>query len=108
MGEFIIMLRNVLMFVALAIPGYILVKCRLLKPEQSGVLSKLLMYLALPFMIFSGVVKNLMADFEAKGYHLDTGCVGTRAVLPVLFDELPDPFELPELLPEPDFVNAAV
>ena len=35
----------------------------------------------------AGVVKNLMADFEAKGYHLDTGCVGTRAVLPVLFDE---------------------
>ena len=59
MEEFIIMLRNVLMFVALAVPGFILVKARMLKPEQSGVLSKLLMYLALPFMIFSSVVKNL-------------------------------------------------
>ena len=37
MGEFVIMLRNVLIFVALAIPGYLLVKGKLLKPEQSGV-----------------------------------------------------------------------
>lgn len=59
MGEFIIMLRNVLIFVALAIPGYILVKGKILKPEQSGVLSKILMYLAMPFLIFSGVVNNL-------------------------------------------------
>jgi len=36
-GEFVIMLRNVLIFVALAIPGYLLVKGKLLKPEQSGV-----------------------------------------------------------------------
>lgn len=65
MGEFIIMLRNVLIFVELAIPGYLLVKGKLLKPEQSGVLSKLLMYLALPFMIFSGVVKNLAFTKES-------------------------------------------
>lgn len=59
MSEFIIMLRNVLLFVALAVPGYLLVKGKILKPEQSGVLSKVLMYLAMPFLIFSGVVKNL-------------------------------------------------
>lgn len=64
MGEFIIMLRNVLVFVALAIPGYILVKGKILKPEQSGVLSKLLMYLALPFLIFSGGVNNLTFNKE--------------------------------------------
>ena len=62
MDEFIIMLRNVLLFVALAIPGYLLVKGKMLKPEQSGVLSKILMYLAMPFLIFSGVVKNLTFD----------------------------------------------
>ena len=62
MDEFIIMLRNVLLFVALAIPGYLMVKGKLLKPEQSGVLSKVLMYLAMPFLIFSGVVKNLSFD----------------------------------------------
>ena len=62
MSEFIIMLRNVLLFVALAVPGYLLVKGKMLKPEQSGVLSKILMYLSLPFLIFSGVVKNLAFD----------------------------------------------
>ena len=65
MGEFIIMLRNVLIFVALAIPGYLLVKGKMLKPEQSGVLSKILMYLAMPFLIFSGVVNNLTFNKES-------------------------------------------
>ena len=64
MSEFLIMLRNVLLFVALAVPGYLLVKGKMLKPEQSGVLSKILMYLAMPFLIFSGVVKNLNFDSD--------------------------------------------
>ena len=81
MGEFIIMLRNVLMFVALAVPGYILVKSRLLKPEQSGVLSKLLMYLALPFMIFSGVVKNLTFNADSL---LMLGVVAVLGIVCVL------------------------
>ena len=38
-----IMLRNVIVFVALALPGYILVKTKVLKQEQSGALSKLLL-----------------------------------------------------------------
>ena len=89
MEEFIIMLRNVLMFVALAVPGYILVKAKMLKPEQSGVLSKLIMYLALPFMIFSGVVKNIAFD---KGTLLMLGVValiGVVAVLGMFFVSLP-------------------
>lgn len=32
------------------------------------------------------VVKNLADDIISKEYHLDTGCTGTRFVLPVLFD----------------------
>lgn len=32
------------------------------------------------------VVKNLVADIVSKDYHLDTGCVGTKFILPVLFD----------------------
>ena len=64
MSEFIIMLRNVLIFVALAIPGYLLVKFKMLKQEQSGVLSKILMFLALPFLIFSGTVNNLSLNKE--------------------------------------------
>ena len=65
MSEFIVMLRNVLIFVALAIPGYILVKGKILKVEQSGVLSKILMYLGMPFLIFSGVVNNLTFNKES-------------------------------------------
>ena len=63
MNEFIIMLRNVLLFVALAIPGYLLVKCGIMKQEQSGVLSKILMFLAMPFLIFSGTVKPPFSVF---------------------------------------------
>lgn len=32
------------------------------------------------------VIKNLAEDFIGRDYHLDTGCTGTRFVLPVLFD----------------------
>lgn len=89
MGEFIIMLRNVLIFVALAIPGYILVKGKLLKPEQSGVLSKLLMYLALPCMIFSGVVKNLTFNGESVLMLAIVAVVGIVAVLGMFFVSAP-------------------
>ncbi len=34
----------------------------------------------------SKVLKNLADDIISKEYHLDTGCTGTRFVLPVLFD----------------------
>ncbi len=42
------MLRNIIMFVALALPRLILVKVGHLKQEQSGVLSKLMMYVGIP------------------------------------------------------------
>lgn len=32
------------------------------------------------------VLKNLICDIRNKDYHLDTGCVGTRYILPVLCD----------------------
>lgn len=32
------------------------------------------------------VLGNLVRDIEEKGNHLDTGCTGTRFILPVLFD----------------------
>lgn len=32
------------------------------------------------------VVENLVADIVEKDYHLDTGCVGTRYILPILCD----------------------
>lgn len=57
MGALWIMLKNVILFVALAIPGYLLVKGKILKGEQSGVLSKVLMYLGVPFMVLAGTLK---------------------------------------------------
>ena len=30
------------------------------------------------------VFSNLVNDIECKGYHLDTGCIGTKFILPVL------------------------
>lgn len=45
METFIPLLTNVIIFVALAIPGYLLAKFGVIKEAQSGVLSKVLMYL---------------------------------------------------------------
>ena len=60
----IIMLKNVIVFVALAIPGYLLVKTKKLKPEQSGGLSMLLMYVGMPFLIFSSTINNVTFSGE--------------------------------------------
>ena len=59
MGALWIMLRNVIVFVALALPGYILVKTKVLKQEQSGALSKLLMYVGMPFLILASTINNI-------------------------------------------------
>lgn len=45
-----------------------------------------------PNEYISDVVGNLVHDIKNKGSHLDTGCVGTRYILPVLCD-----FGYPEL-----------
>ena len=51
-----IMLKNVMVFVALAIPGYLLVKTKELTQAQSGALSKLLMYVGMPFLILKSTL----------------------------------------------------
>ena len=62
MDELLIMLRSVLVFIALALPGFILVKTELLKKEQSEAMAKLLVYVGLPMMIFTGMVNNVAID----------------------------------------------
>ena len=52
-----IMFKNVMVFVALAIPGYLLVKTKELTQAQSGALSKLLMYVGMPFLILTNSIK---------------------------------------------------
>ncbi|MBO7344453.1 MAG: AEC family transporter [Clostridia bacterium] len=51
-----IMLKNVLIFVALALPGFILIKAKLLKTSESAVLSKLLTFVGMPFLILSSTL----------------------------------------------------
>lgn len=61
------MLTNVIIFVALALPGYILVKTKLLKAEQSIALSKLLMWVGMPFLVLSSVVRLEFSKTLIKG-----------------------------------------
>lgn len=56
MEAFITMLRSVILFVAMALPGYIFVKSKFLKEEQSAPLSKILTHLGLPFLILSSML----------------------------------------------------
>lgn len=56
MEAFIIMLKNVIVFVGLAIPGYVLVKTKMLKSEQSSTLSTLLTYVGMPFLVLSNTL----------------------------------------------------
>ncbi|MBR2376521.1 MAG: AEC family transporter [Clostridia bacterium] len=58
------MLKNVAIFVLLALPGYLLVKCKILDKKQSGALSILLMYVGMPFLIFASTINNLTLDRE--------------------------------------------
>lgn len=64
MGALLIMLKNVIVFVALAIPGYLLVKTKMVKESQSGVLSTLLMYVGMPFLIFNSLINNVKFNVE--------------------------------------------
>lgn len=57
METLLIMLKNVIIFVLLAIPGYLLVKGKLLGPKESGTLSKLLTNIGMPFLILSSTLK---------------------------------------------------
>jgi len=64
MEAFLIMLKNVAIFVLLAIPGYLLVKKKMVKPTDTGVLSTLLTWLGMPFLILSGTLNiNFSGEF---------------------------------------------
>ena len=76
MDTFIVIFRNVLLFVALAVPGYLLVKSRKLKAASSGPLSLLLMYVGLPFLIFNSTVKSLVITPSLVLYILAVAILG--------------------------------
>ncbi|MBQ8295270.1 MAG: hypothetical protein IJX87_02415 [Clostridia bacterium] len=56
MSAFITMLKNVSVFVLLAVPGWLLVKTKFLKAEQSDALSKILQYVGLPFLVLNSLL----------------------------------------------------
>ena len=89
MDAFLIMLRNVLLFVALAVPGFLLVKCKLMKQEQSGALSKLLMYVGMPFLILSGTVNNLTFNKETLLSVGVTALIGVAYTFAMFFASKP-------------------
>ena len=64
MEAFLSMFKSVGLFVALAVPGYLLVKVKMLNSAHSGVLSKLLMYVGMPFLILFGTINNISFNKE--------------------------------------------
>ena len=57
MDTLLIMLKNVIIFVLLAVPGYLLVKGKILGARESGTLSKLLTNIGMPALILSSTLK---------------------------------------------------
>lgn len=70
MDAFLSMLSNVFIFVALAVPGLILVKTKILKPEDSGVLSKILIWIGMPFMVLSCTLDLQLSGSTALSFLL--------------------------------------
>ena len=64
------MLGSVAIFVALAVPGFLLVKTKTLKAEQSIALSKLLMWVGMPFLILSSTLRLRFTETLLKGMGL--------------------------------------
>lgn len=84
MDTFLIMLKNVLIFVLLAVPGYLLVKGKVLSARESGVLSKLLTNIGMPFLILSSSLK-LKFDGELTKNIIIVGVLGVVFILFMFF-----------------------
>ena len=77
MDTLLIMLKNVIIFVLLAIPGYLLVKGKLLDQKSSGIISKLLTYVGMPFMILSSTLKlEFTGEFTISLIAFGVVCIG--------------------------------
>jgi predicted permease len=75
MEAFFTMLQNVIIFVALAVPGFLLAKLKLIKKEHSGVLSALLVNVGVPFLIISSL-QNVTMDGEISLALVLIGVIG--------------------------------
>ncbi len=79
-----IMLKNVIVFVLLAMPGFILVKTKIVKTTESGILSKLMTYVGMPFLILSSTL-NVTFSGEFIGKILLVGIAGIAFVVGTFF-----------------------
>ncbi len=93
MDEFSIMLKNVVLFVLLAIPGYLLVKTKRLKSSDSGVLTTILLYLGLPFMIFVNTLNIQISSETIKGILLTAVIFVLGEIALILFSKIFSKFE---------------
>ena len=81
MDTFFAILKNVIIFVALAMPGYILVKTKILKSADAAPLSKLLTNVGMPFLILSG---TLQVDLDAN-FALTAGIAAVLLLIVLIF-----------------------
>lgn len=84
MSTLILMLKNVLIFVLLAVPGYLLVKGKLLKPAESGTLSKLLTNVGMPGLILSSTLKLTFTGEFARSL-IAAGILGVVLTVAMFF-----------------------
>lgn len=88
MDTFMIMLKNVVIFVLLAVPGYLLVKGKKLQQKDSGGFSLLLTNVCIPFMILSSALK-LEFSGEFTRSILITGAIGILFTVGMFFATAP-------------------
>ena len=77
------------MFVALALPGFIFVKRGLLKQEQSGILSKHMMYVGMPGLILSSTINKITFSTGMMASMLIIALVGIVYTLVMFFASTP-------------------
>ncbi len=89
MGAFLDMLKHIAIYVALTLPGYLLVKTHVLKTERTGVLSKLLLYVATPSLIVVSFVKYVPFDVQHVPFILASTLIGAIFSLIMYFVSKP-------------------
>ncbi len=57
MDTFILMFKNVFIFVALAVPGFILAKSKMISQDKTVSISKIITYVGVPFLILDSTIR---------------------------------------------------
>lgn len=84
MEAFFLMLKNVALFVLLAVPGYLLIKSKQLKVSESGTLTKVLTHIGVPFMVLTNVL-NMPLTGEAVLSIVEIGILSALFMLLLFF-----------------------